>query len=131
MTSEPTTVSEDETCFYSTKCSCNDHDLTFNVCFEKGWGLTLEMFHDMEVGIYYSDSIWTQWKKRIVTIIKILFCQELQFEGYFIFKGSKHVQDVVDALTLGVKKTLDSERKRTEEKCNAKAQKRGNSSRIC
>jgi len=88
-------------------CMCGSKDCDMTIDFEIDHGyLTLNLYKRMIFNTYVWGenrfiSFLKTWKKKIVTIFKILFYGYLETEECLILQGEDHIQGFIDALEEG------------------------------
>ena len=94
---------------YKTSCDCydTDHDLTFTLEYDEGIKLLIADFKvNGPVPYCYDwDNPWyiKTWN-RIKLSWKVLFTGRITYSGSFIFRGEKHIRDLISALYEGLGK---------------------------
>ena len=95
--------------FYKTSCSCydNDHDLTFTLEYDEDVKMLIMNFEVNGPAPYCYD--WDKpwyvraWN-RIKLSWKVLFTGRITYSESFIFRGEKHISDLIKALEEGLSK---------------------------
>lgn len=96
---------DDDFIWYKTTCSCGSYDISFQfVHLGKGF-----KEYSLSFGVASKYPTWTckwykDWWLRIITAIKILAGNNIEFEEEFIFKDKKHVREFIDAIEEGLAK---------------------------
>lgn len=94
---------------YKTSCSCydGDHDLTFTLEYDEGMKLLIANFkvngpapYCYNWGYLWYIKIWN----RIKLSWKALFTGRITYCESFVFRGEKHISDLIKALEEGLSK---------------------------